>query len=160
MSKVEEKAESSGKDLAPVVSTPPGKMGRMELTAAPLIESGMQLIGDVAEHMPFAPEEQAGGELPPMVMWEKPGNTAWGSLVQTELNVGPNKSRVYKLKHPRTGVEIGVWGTTVLDKAIDQLNPQPGDTVGIVYLGDVETSRNQNPAKLFRVLIQRAKPKR
>lgn len=142
------------------------KMGSLAPKVGPIAErpkmrfvalKGGTAVVDMADDLPFSGVvETAGGELPPMADWQQPGDVAWGVLVGKDEGVGPNESRVYRLRHPQSGVVIGVWGTSILDRAVDQIIPSLGDQVCIVYLGDVDTSRGQNPAKLFRVAVKRA----
>jgi len=110
------------------------------------------------------PEEFLGGKFehgfPPTVKFEKPGDFAGGEFVHMRAGVGPNNSRVYELALPDgTGdhLKVVVWGSTVLDRQFDSAYPpiQQGDKIGIIYLGDKETGRKQNPAKLFALKVIR-----
>jgi len=111
------------------------------------------------------PEEFLGGKFehgfPPTVKFEKPGDFAGGEFVHMRTGVGPNASRVYELAVPKgdgTHLNVIVWGSTVLDRHFDSAYPpiQQGDKIGIIYLGDKETTRKQNPVKLFALKVIRA----
>ncbi len=101
------------------------------------------------------------GGLPPSPVFETPGEAIFGLFVGVRDNVGPNNSRVYELmahKGPDQKPELtAVWGSTALDRMFDSAMPkvQAGDRIGIVYLGERPTKRNQNPVKLFKLLVKR-----
>jgi len=67
-----------------------------------------------------------------------------------ELSLGGRTQRIYRFRLA-SGDEVGAWGSTVLDDRMFRLNPSVGDDVTLVYLGDTDTSRGLNPAKVFRV---------
>jgi len=101
------------------------------------------------------------GGLPPSPVFETPGEAIFGLFVGVRDNVGPNNSRVYEImahKGPDQKPELtAVWGSTALDRMFDSALPkvQAGDRIGIVYLGERPTKRNQNPVKLFKLLVKR-----
>jgi len=102
------------------------------------------------------------GGLPPSPVFEEPGEAIFGIFVGVRDGVGPNNSRVYELmahKGPNVKPELtAVWGSTALDRMFDSAMPKvkSGDRVGIVYLGERPTKRNQNPVKLFKLLVKPA----
>jgi hypothetical protein len=95
----------------------------------------------------------ASGVLP-MVEWERPGSCVIGIFRSQREKVGVNESRIYDFADPETGELFGVWGATILDQRMDATAPEAGDCVRIVYLGDVETGRAQNPAHNFEVAVR------
>ncbi len=90
----------------------------------------------------------------PMVEWERVGSCVIGIFRVQRDKVGVNESRIYDFADPETGELFGVWGSTILDQRMDAATPEPGDFVRIVYLGDVETGRGQNPAHNFEVAVR------
>jgi hypothetical protein len=74
--------------------------------------------------------------------------------------VGPNHSRVYELSVPGKDGEsltVVVWGSTALDRQFDSAFPpvQTGDKLAIIFVGEKETKRKQNPVKLFALKVKR-----
>lgn len=98
-------------------------------------------------------EEHSG--LPPVAVFDDPGDWVAGHFRAMKTNVGPNKSRMYYLALHPTKEIVGVWGATALDDRMDLLQPKPGDAILIQYLGVAETERGQNPVKVFRVRVKR-----
>lgn len=95
---------------------------------------------------------EAPSNLTPAADWKTPGEYIDGDYLGFTSDVGPNKSRLYHLKH--RGSFVSVWGATILDQRMDALQPPRGAQVMIQYLGDVETGRRLNAAKNFRVKVQ------
>lgn len=112
------------------------------------------------------PAEFLGGKFetgfPPTVKFEKPGDFIGGEFIHLRTDVGPNASRVYELaiagNEGKEAVKVVVWGSTALDRQWDSAYPpvQQGDKVGIVYIGEKATKRNQNPVKLFALKVVRS----
>lgn len=102
------------------------------------------------------------GGLPPSPVFEIPGEAIFGIYVGVRDGVGPNNSRVYEImahKGPNQKPELtAIWGSTALDRMFDSAMPKvkSGDKIGIVYLGERPTKRNQNPVKLFKLLVKAA----
>jgi hypothetical protein len=92
----------------------------------------------------------APSSLTPTAQWEQYGQYIMGEFLGQQENVGPNSSRLYNFRLP-DGETVSVWGTTVLDNRIDLLRPPVGSTVTIIYVGESEAKKGQNPAKLFKV---------
>ncbi len=133
---------------------------------APLKCQPAQIIDDALEvsKIEGLPAEFAGGSFmtgfPPSVKFEKPGDFAGGEFIHLREDVGPNHSRVYELAVPNGDggtFTVVVWGSTALDRQFDSAYPpvQQGDKLGIVYLGEKATKRNQNPVKLFALKVVR-----
>lgn len=104
------------------------------------------------------PAEFLGGKFetgfPPTVRFEKPGDFIGGEFIHKRENIGPNNSRVYELGVTGANgalLKVVVWGSTTIDQQWDSAYPpvQQGDKVAIIYIGEKETSRKQNPVKLF-----------
>ncbi len=126
-----------------------------------------------AELKPYIPGEEAGGHpeyppappgfddweedsgLPPVAVFDEPGDFVAGHFRAVKADVGKNKSRMYYLALHPTKEIIGVWGSTALDDRMDLMQPKPGDAILIQYLGVQETARGQNPVKVFRVRLKR-----
>lgn len=133
---------------------------------APLKCQPAQIIDNALEisKIEGLPAEFAGGSFmtgfPPSVKFEKPGDFAGGEFIHLRTEVGPNYSRVYELAVPNGEggtFTVVVWGSTALDRQWDSAYPPilQGDKVGIVYIGEKETKRNQNPVKLFALKVVR-----
>lgn len=133
---------------------------------APLKCQPAQIIDDALEvsKIEGLPAEFAGGSFmtgfPPSVKFEKPGDFAGGEFIYLRTDVGPNRSRVYELAVPNGNggtFNVVVWGATALDRQWDSAYPpiMQGDKVGIVYIGEKATKRNQNPVKLFALKVVR-----
>ena len=70
-----------------------------------------------------------------------------GTYITTEEKVGPNESKVHTF-----GVDssiMGVWGNTVLDDRLKQV--QPGDKVKIIYAGMEKSEKTGREYKNFEV---------
>lgn len=92
----------------------------------------------------------APSSLTPTVQWEQYGNFVVGTFLGQQEKVGPNASRLYNLKTD-DGDIVSVWGTTVLDNRMDLLRPPVGSRLTIIYKGESEAKKGQNPAKIFLV---------
>ncbi len=127
-----------------------------KITAAPLV--GMSTRVDLPANV--LPEEFGGMNLEtietgfsPTVKWTTPGQMCAGVYEGYEEKVGPNSSNLYNFN--ARGKKFGVWGSTVLDRAIigalknGQLHA--GEMVAIIYVGDVET--DMNPCKIFHIKV-------
>jgi hypothetical protein len=130
------------------------------LTPAPVI--GVNTKVDFPEEM--LPKELQGVTLEtletgfaPTVKWDKPGNFIVGVFEGVESKVGPNSANLYSFD--ARGKKFGVWGSTVLDRAmltamkLGQL--QPGNMVFIAFTGTVPSDHEGNDTKLFSVKIVR-----
>ncbi len=84
--------------------------------------------------------------------YEKEGDQIEGVLVKTEDNVGVNKSTIYTLE-TEPGTFIGIWGSTVLDQRMSLVNE--GEKVRITYKGLSEKKAGKNPAKIFKVEVDK-----
>lgn len=96
---------------------------------------------------------EAPSNLAPTAQWSKPGEFVEGIFLGLADEVGPNESRLYNFKM-EDGALVAVWGGTVLDSRMDMCRAQGldvGDTVRIVYVGDAQAKKGQNPARIFKV---------
>lgn len=93
---------------------------------------------------------EAPSSLTPTAQWEQYGQYVIGEYLGMQEQVGPNASRLYNLRL-ESGETVSVWGTTVLDNRMDLLRPPVGKTLTIIYVGETEPKKGQNPAKLFKV---------
>ena len=132
------------------------------LTPAAIIGTNTKL--EIAQEL--LPEEFQGQKLEvldtgfaPTVKWVNPGNFIAGVYTGFETEVGPNKANLYnfeaKGRMDEKAREFGVWGTTVLDrammKALDNGMLKPGYLVCITYLGGVPTDFQD--AKMFNIQV-------
>ena len=152
-SKTKETTDVAVKDSRTIV-------GPLKCQPAQIIDDSLEL-----SKIEGLPAEFLGGRFehgfPPTVKFENVGDFAGGEFVHMRENVGPNNSRVYELAVPDGNgghLNVIVWGSTVLDRHFDSAYPpiQQGDKIGIIYLGDKETTRKQNPVKLFALKVIRA----
>jgi hypothetical protein len=90
--------------------------------------------------------------------WDyKTNPTVKGVLISREEKVGPNESMMYTLQQ-EDGVNIGVWGNTVLDGRLK--NVMIGEEVGIEYLGEAvspKTKRTYNNFEVYHRVIPMVK---
>jgi hypothetical protein len=104
----------------------------------------MEVLKMEKEYMEITPE-----------VWkpEKEGDSCNGELVRKEVDVGPNKSRLYYLKG-EDGDQFSVWGSTVLDNRMDFVNL--GDYIRITYKGTQKNKRGQD-TKIYKVEVAKTK---
>jgi hypothetical protein len=95
--------------------------------------------------------EEAPSSFVPAANWQTPGEGFVGEYLGMQVEIGPNKSRLYAFK-AADDQAVSIWGTTALDQRMDFLQPVKGDMLLVQYLGDQPTSRGMNPVKTFRVL--------
>lgn len=133
--------------------------GPLRITPAAIIDDAVEVA-----KLEGLPEEFGNSEVmsgfPPSAKFEKKGDAIFGEFVGLRENVGPNNSRVYELAVPNgkgESLTVVVWGSTALDRLFDSAYPaiQQGDKLAIIYLGDKETKRKQNPVKLFALKVKR-----
>lgn len=96
-------------------------------------------------------------KLPPMADFEKndaPCLIAGSFKALLPLMFGGRSQSVWVLTLP-DGLDVGIWGSTVLDRKMMAANPDAGAYTVIVYLGDEPTSKGLNPAKIFRVFVKK-----
>lgn len=87
--------------------------------------------------------------------WQ-PGTWIIAQFIGSRADIGKNKSMMYDFNVTQDGKTFSLaslWGSTILDNKMRLLDPKPDDWVFIQYLGRVETSRGQDPAKDFRLAI-------
>lgn len=84
-------------------------------------------------------------------IYEKEGDFIEGVLVRVQEDIGINKSMLYSIETPE-GVK-SVWGATILDERMALV--KVGDKVKITYKGKAEAKKGKNPAKLFKVEVDR-----
>jgi len=70
-----------------------------------------------------------------------------GTFIITEDKVGPNESKMHTFDVE--GSIFGVWGNTVLDDRLKQV--QPGDKAKIVYVGLEKSEKSGREYKNFEV---------
>ena len=98
----------------------------------------------------FEGADEAPSSLSPTAEWGAPGESMAGIFLGMQVGVGPNESRLYSFRLD-SGEVVGVWGTTVLDRQMDLLRPENGDSIAIVYVRDGVKKSGQNPPRIFRV---------
>lgn len=77
-------------------------------------------------------KKEVGTELPEVWVPEKAGDSIEGIYLKKKENVGKNKANLYVLDVE--GTRKSVWGSTVLDDKMDDVNI--GDLVTITFEGD------------------------
>ena len=83
--------------------------------------------------------------------YKEEGDFIEGFLVQTQKDIGPNNSKLYSIETPE-GV-FNAWGATLLDSRMALT--KVGDKLKITYKGLAEASQGKNPAKIFKVEIDK-----
>jgi len=83
--------------------------------------------------------------------FENVGNFIEGTLVQKQADIGVNKSNLYSIETP-DGVK-NVWGSAILDSRMALT--KEGDKVKITFNGLAEAKPGKNPAKIFKVEIDK-----
>ena len=83
--------------------------------------------------------------------YEKDGDFIDGILVQVQKDIGPNQSILYSIE---TSEEVkNVWGATILDQRMALV--KVGEKVKITYKGLAEAKPGKNPAKIFKVEVDK-----
>lgn len=149
--KVEEKAVTIQDERA--------VMGPLRVTAAQIVDDAVEVAAIDGLPEDFGHSETLAG-FPPSVKFEKKGDCIFGNYIGLRRGVGPNNSRVYELSIPNKDgdtMTVVVWGSTALDRQFDSAYPpvQTGDKLAIIFLGEKETNRKQNPVKLFALKVKR-----
>lgn len=83
--------------------------------------------------------------------YEKDGDFIEGVLVRVQEDIGINKSKLYSLETPE-GVK-SVWGATILDSRMALV--KVGEKIKITYKGHAEAKSGKNPAKIFKVEVDK-----
>ena len=96
----------------------------------------------------------------PTARWNQVGQFVMGVFKGRIEDVGDLESNLYEFEYK--GFRFGVWGSTVLDRALSHaLETQlleRGDFVRIIYIGDAEAKeKGLNPCKLFRIDVMKPK---
>lgn len=133
--------------------------GPLKIQACRIIDDAVEVAEIQGLPDDFASSETLAG-FPPSAKFEKPGDAIFGHYIGLRRDVGPNHSRVYELSIPgKNGDSLTavVWGSTALDRQFDSAFPpvQTGDKLAIIYVGEKETKRKQNPVKLFALKVKR-----
>jgi len=84
-------------------------------------------------------------------MYEKDGDFIEGVLVQVQSGIGQNKSMLYSIETPE-GVK-NVWGAALLDSRMALVSV--GSKIKITYKGKAEAVGGKNPAKIFKVEVDK-----
>lgn len=88
-------------------------------------------------------KREVGNELPEVFEFKKEGDSIEGLYVKKKTNIGENKANLYILKVGE--VKRSVWGTTVLDNKMDDV--EVGDVITITYEGR-DKKKNYHKFKL------------
>ncbi len=83
--------------------------------------------------------------------YENDGDFIEGILVQKKEHVGVNDSMLYSIEAPE-GVK-NVWGAAILDSRMALV--KVGEKVKITYKGKAEAKQGKNPAKIFKVEVDK-----
>lgn len=83
--------------------------------------------------------------------YEKDGDFIEGILVRAQHDIGVNKSMLYSIE-TSDGVK-NVWGAAILDSRMALV--KVGDKIKVTYKGLAEAKGGKNPAKIFKVEVDR-----
>lgn len=83
--------------------------------------------------------------------YEKDGDCIEGVLVGKQDKVGVHESMLYSIEN-KDGVK-NVWGSAILDQRMAFV--KIGDKIKITYKGLAEATAGKNPAKIFKVEVDR-----
>ena len=83
--------------------------------------------------------------------FENEGDFIEGILVQKQKDIGVNESNLYSIETPE-GVK-NVWGSAILDSRMALTTV--GDKIKITFNGLAEAKPGKNPAKIFKVEIDK-----
>ena len=133
--------------------------GPLKVQACRIIDDAVEVAEIQGLPEDFASSETLAG-FPPSAKFENSGDAIFGHYIGLRRDVGPNHSRVYELSVPGKNGEsltVVVWGSTALDRQFDSAFPpiQTGDKLAVIYVGEKETKRKQNPVKLFALKVKR-----
>lgn len=140
------------------------------------MSESMAQVNQATVTFPLPPERSPGDDVPlpsvlakrsqravastgltPMFEFIGVGDWCMGRLMRVRSGVGKNDSMVYVFNTEgymdKVPAIVGVWGATILDDRMASPEIKTGVALFIQYLGTVETTRDQNPAKNFRVLL-------
>lgn len=121
---------------------------KRELVPVEFVESAVAT--ELAVDVDLAGEgyQEAPSSLTPTANWTTPGEYVEGEYRGMQEAVGPNQSRLYNFRM-EDGTFVSVWGGTVLDNRMDQMQPPVGSIVKIVYVGDGAKKPGQNAPRIF-----------
>lgn len=83
--------------------------------------------------------------------YDKEGDFIEGRLAQVQVDVGANDSKLYSIETPE-GVK-NVWGAAILDSRMSLVSV--GEKIRITYQGLSEAKAGKNPAKIFKVEVDK-----
>lgn len=84
--------------------------------------------------------------------YTKDGDFIEGILVRVQDDVGINKSKLYHIENAE-GIK-SCWGSAILDERMALV--KVGEMIRIVYKGLAEAQKGKNPAKIFKVYINKS----
>ena len=87
---------------------------------------------------------------PSIWTYGKEGDSIEGVLVDSQDDVGVNKSKLYSLEVSKGDFQ-SVWGSAVLDQRMSLV--KIGEKIRITFKGLSEASPGKNPAKIFSVEV-------
>ncbi len=84
-------------------------------------------------------------------VYKNDGDFIEGILVRVQENIGPNSTMLYSIE---TSEEMtNVWGATILDQKMALI--KVGEKVKITYKGLAEAKSGKQPAKIFKVEVDK-----
>lgn len=83
--------------------------------------------------------------------YQDEGDFIEGILLQKQVKIGVNESNLYSIETPE-GVK-NVWGAAILDSRMALTTV--GDKIKITFKGLAEAKPGKNPAKIFKVEIDK-----
>lgn len=132
-------------------TTKPGALATTELRLVTFVEASVIETSNIEVNMDGFVE--APSTLAPTAQWSEVGEYVEGAYLGIQDEVGQYGSRLYSIQMPDRTV-VAVWGGAVLDNRMDvciAMGLKPGDTLRVVYSGNTEAKKGQNPARLFKV---------
>lgn len=147
---IQRRSTPASRAAAPAGGKKGTEVAKRELVPVTFLAVEAQNVEDYALPAGMEGATEAPSSLTPTAQWEQYGQYVIGEYLGMQEQVGPNASRLYNLRL-EDGQTVSVWGTTVLDNRMDLLRPPLASTLTIIYVGETEAKKGQNPAKLFKI---------
>jgi hypothetical protein len=144
------KGTPASRNAKPVGGKKGAEIAKREIVPVTFLAVEAQAVEDYALPEGMEGATEAPSSLTPTAQWQTYGEYVMGEYLGMQEKIGPNSSRLYNLRLD-DGTTVSVWGTTVLDNRMDLLRAPIGSTLTIIYAGETEAKKGQNPAKLFKV---------
>lgn len=99
------------------------------------------------DEQPDGEWEEIGDFWDSMFLFEGEGATFDGIYQQSVADIGPNKSKVHIFL--RDGIRVGVWGSAVLDRRMEGV--EPGRLTRIKHCGEAVSGESGRTYKEFKI---------